>query len=910
MVLQAFSKIFGSKNDRELKRMDKVVQQINLLEENIAALSDEALRQQKEQLGQRLAQGESLEDLLPEAFATVREAGKRALGLRIFDVQMIGGVTLHQGRIAEMRTGEGKTLVATLPLYLNALSGEGCHLVTVNDYLAKWGAEWMGPVYSALGMTVGVVYAGQTHEEKKAAYAADITYGTNNEFGFDYLRDNMAFSLDEKVQRGMNFAIVDEVDSILIDEARTPLIISGGVENTADVYRAINEIVPGLEQQVKTPEDILEEREPPGDYFVDEKIRDVELTEEGHKKVENLLVRKGLLQEGESLYGTSNLSLLHHVGAALKAQCLYHRDVEYIVQDGEIVIVDEHTGRTMPGRRWSGGIHQAIEAKENVQITNESQTLASTTFQNYFRIYRKLAGMTGTADTEAFEFRQIYGLDVVVIPTNLPMIRKDLNDLIFLTRDEKFEAMAEEIEDCLANNAPVLVGTASIESSEQLSSLLKKKKIKHSVLNAKFHAQEAEIIAQAGRPGTVTIATNMAGRGTDIILGGNWEAEVAKIDHPSEQQIDAIKKEWEENHRKVLEAGGLHVIASERHESRRIDNQLRGRAGRQGDPGYSRFYLSLEDDLMRIFASDRVRGIMQNLGMEKGEAIEHRMVTNAIEKAQRKVEGRNFDIRKQLLEYDDVANDQRQMVYRQRNELLESDDVSETISALWDEVINQVIDGFIPPQSLEEQWDIAGLEQSLHTEFNVSLPVQSWLDEDDTLYEDSLRERIGDAVRAEYAKKEEEIGPDIRLFEKRIMLDILDSLWKEHLAAMDYLRQGIHLRAYAQKTPKNEYKREAFELFETLLSNVRFEVVRFLSRVQFQTHEDPEAMERRRREQKANARLNFQKEDGSAMGDSGEGEAPAESRTPFVRREKKVGRNEPCPCGSGKKYKSCHGKLA
>ena len=908
MVLQAFSKIFGSKNDRELKRMHKVVNQVSTYEEELEALSDSELAAQRNKFRERLDKGEMLEDILPEAFATVREAGKRALGLRIFDVQMIGGVTLHQGRIAEMRTGEGKTLVATLPLYLNAISGDGVHLVTVNDYLAKWGAEWMGAVFNALGMTVGVVYAGQDLEEKRQAYQADITYGTNNEFGFDYLRDNMAFSLAEKVQRGLNFAIVDEVDSILIDEARTPLIISGGVENTAEVYRAIHKIIPSLEQQIKTPEDIEAEREPPGDYFIDEKQRDVELTEQGHQKVENLLIREGLLIEGESLYGTANLSLLHHVSAALKANCLYHRDVEYIVTDNEIVIVDEHTGRTMPGRRWSGGIHQAIEAKENVNITNESQTLASTTFQNYFRLYKKLAGMTGTADTEAFEFRQIYGLDVVVIPTNLPMVRKDMNDLIYLNQEDKFEAIADEIDDCLANDAPVLVGTASIETSELLSALLKKKKIKHSVLNAKFHAQEAEIIAQAGQPGKVTIATNMAGRGTDIILGGNWEAEVAGLENATEEQVEKIKADWDEAHQKVLDAGGLHVIGTERHESRRIDNQLRGRAGRQGDPGYSRFYLSLEDDLMRIFASDRVRGIMQNLGMEKGEAIEHKMVTNAIEKAQKKVEGRNFDIRKQLLEYDDVANDQRQMIYGQRNELMESDDISETINALWDDVINQVIDGFIPPQSLEEQWDISGLEQSCQTEFNIQLPIQQWLDEDDTLYEDTLREKITASIRAEYTKKEEAIGPDIRLFEKRIMLDILDSLWKEHLAAMDFLRQGIHLRAYAQKQPKNEYKREAFELFESLLKDVRFDVIRFLSRVEFQSHEDPEALERRRREEEARAKLNYQKTASPSM--SGESAAEGEEpQAPFVRRDRKVGRNEPCPCGSGKKYKACHGKL-
>ncbi len=909
MALQLLSKIFGSKNERQLKRMGRLVDQIATYEEDFGKLSDADLAGQREVFRARLEAGETLEDILPEAFATVREAAKRALGLRIFDVQMIGGVTLHEGRIAEMRTGEGKTLVATLPLYLNAISGAGVHLVTVNDYLAKWGAEWMGPVYTALGMSVGVVYAGQHPMEKREAYHADITYGTNNEFGFDYLRDNMAFSLEERGQRGLNFAIVDEVDSILIDEARTPLVISGGVENSADVYRAINRIVPGLEPQEKTPEDILEEREPPGDYFVDEKQRDVELTESGHQKVENLLVREGLLNEGESLYGTANLSLLHHVSAALKAHCLFNRDVEYIVADGEIVIVDEHTGRTMPGRRWSGGIHQAIEAKENVAITNESQTLASTTFQNYFRLYNKLAGMTGTADTEAFEFRQIYGLDVVVIPTNLPMVRRDMNDLIYLTREEKFEAIVDDIQDSLAKGAPVLVGTASIESSELLSQLLNKKKIKHSVLNAKFHEQEAEIVAQAGRPGTVTIATNMAGRGTDIILGGNWEAEVAKLDGPTDDQTARIKKEWDENHAKVLEAGGLHVIGSERHESRRIDNQLRGRAGRQGDPGYSRFYLSLEDDLMRIFASDRVRGLMQNLGMEKGEAIEHRMVTNAIEKAQKKVEGRNFDIRKQLLEYDDVANDQRQMIYGQRNELMESEDISETINALWDDVVNNVIDGFIPPQSLEEQWDIAGLEQALQTEFNQQMPVNKWLDEDESLHEETLRERIVGNVKGAYAMKEEQIGPDMRLFEKRIMLDILDSLWKEHLAAMDFLRQGIHLRAYAQKQPKNEYKREAFELFENLLRDVRFDVVRFLSRVEFQMNESAEDLERRRREEEARAKLNFEKPDGPGVRPE-QAEAEAEPQTPFVRRDRKVGRNEPCPCGSGKKYKACHGKLA
>ena len=909
MVLQVLSKVFGSKNERELKRMRKTVLRVNMLEDDIEKLSAEALIGQREKLKSRLEAGESLEDILPEAFATVREAGKRALGLRLFDVQIIGGITLHEGRIAEMRTGEGKTLVATLSLYLNAITGDGVHLVTVNDYLAKWGAEWMGSIFETLGMTVGVVYAGQTADEKQRAYQADVTYGTNNEFGFDYLRDNMAFSAEERVQRRMNFAIVDEVDSILIDEARTPLIISGGIENTADVYKAINGIVPGLVEQVKTPEDVEEDREPPGDYFVDEKQRDVELTEEGHQKIENLLVRKGLLAEGESLYGTANLTLFHHVSASLKAHNLYKRDVDYIIAEGEIVIVDEHTGRTMPGRRWSGGIHQAIEAKENVNITNESQTLASTTFQNYFRLYNKLAGMTGTADTEAFEFRQIYGLDVVVIPTNLPMIRRDLNDLIFMSHAEKFEAIADEIADCLANNAPVLVGTASIETSELLSELLNKKKVKHSVLNAKFHEKEAEIIAQAGRPGTVTIATNMAGRGTDIILGGSWEAEVAHLEAATPDQVEKIKVAWQESHDQVLEAGGLHVIGTERHESRRIDNQLRGRAGRQGDPGYSRFYLSLEDDLMRIFASDRVRGFMQNMGMENGEAIEHKMVTNAIEKAQRKVEGRNFDIRKQLLEYDDVANDQRQMIYGQRNELIESEEISHIVDALWDDVIDEVIDGYIPPQSLEEQWDVPGLESACHTEFNVKLPVQNWLDEDSSLFEDSLRQRIVGEIRAEYVKKEALVGSQLRMFEKRIMLDILDGLWKEHLAAMDYLRQGIHLRAYAQKKPKDEYKREAFDLFDNLLRSVRFDVIRFLSRVQFQSEEDAEALELRRREEESRVQRNYQK-DGSPGMDGAAVKAPAdELNEPFVRPDKKVGRNEPCPCGSGKKYKACHGKL-
>jgi len=903
MALKFLNKVFGSKNDREIKRLQKTVLKINKFEPDFEKLSDDELSNKRAEFNQRLSDGETLDTLLPEAFALVREAGKRTLNMRVFDMQMVGGITLHEGHIAEMRTGEGKTFAATLPLYLNAITGDGVHLVTVNDYLAKWGAQWMSPVFNLLGMTVGVVHAGQSQEEKQAAYQCDITYGTNNEYGFDYLRDNMAFNTAEKAQRKLNYAIVDEVDSILIDEARTPLIISGGVENTSDLYRAINKFIPSLVRQIKTAEDIKNEIQPPGDFFVDEKQKDVELTEDGHFSVEKLLVKKGLLKEGESLYGTANLSLLHHVHSALKAHALFHKDVEYIVQDNEIVIVDEHTGRTMPGRRWSGGIHQAIEAKENVEITNESQTLASTTFQNYFRIYNKLSGMTGTADTEAFEFMQIYGLDVVVIPTNLPMVRNDMNDLMYLTLDEKYDAIADEITEASKKNAPVLVGTASVESSEVISDMLNKKKIKHNVLNAKFHEKEAEIIAQAGRPGAVTIATNMAGRGTDIILGGNWEADVANLKNPTDAQIAKIRVDWQKDHETVISAGGLHVIGTERHESRRIDNQLRGRSGRQGDPGATRFFLSMDDNLMRIFASERVKNIMLSLGMEKGEAIEHKMLNNAIAKAQKNVEGRNFDIRKQLLEYDDVANDQRQLIYAQRTDLMETNDVSETINVLWDDVVNQVVDGFVPPQSLEEQWDISGLEQALHTEFNSKLTVQHWLDEDDHLHEETLRSKIVDQVRGEYTSKAEKMGDNIRIFEKQIMLQILDNLWKEHLAAMDYLRQGIHLRAYAQKQPKQEYKREAFELFEELLENVKFEVIKFLARVQFQVDEDVNALENKRREEESRNKMNFQKDNLDRS------EEKAESKAPFIRRDKKVGRNEPCPCGSGKKFKSCHGKL-
>ncbi|MDG1115158.1 MAG: preprotein translocase subunit SecA [Pseudomonadales bacterium] len=906
MVMKILGRLFGTKNSREINRLKKISDRVNGFETKFEAYSDLELKAVRTEFVNRLSTGETLKALQPEAFAVVREAGKRALGMRIFDVQMVGAVALHEGRISEMRTGEGKTLVATLALYLNALDGRGVHLVTVNDYLAKWGAEWMGPLFGMLDMSVGVVYAGQSLEEKKAAYAADITYGTNNEFGFDYLRDNMAFSAEDRVQRGLNYAIVDEVDSILIDEARTPLIISGGVENSSELYRNINRLIPKLNQQIKTQEDIDEERTPDGDYYVDEKQRDIELTEAGHLKIEGLLTQNGSLAEGESLYGANNLSMLHHVHSAIKAEALFQKDVDYIVQNDEIVIVDEHTGRTMPGRRWSGGIHQAIEAKESVTITNESQTLASTTFQNYFRLYEKLAGMTGTADTEAFEFRQIYGLDVVVIPTNLPMIRRDLNDLIYMSQQEKYEAIVEHVLEIQDAGAPVLVGTASIESSEVLSALLKKQKIAHEVLNAKFHEREAEIIAQAGRPGRVTIATNMAGRGTDIILGGNWEAEAAALEAPSDSEVAALKTAWQTRHEQVLKAGGLHVIGTERHESRRIDNQLRGRAGRQGDPGYSRFYLSLEDNLMRIFASDRMRGLMQGVS-EPGVPIEARIVTNSIERAQKKVEARNFDIRKQLLEYDDVANDQRQMIYRQRNELMETSDVSETISALWEDVLNDTVSSYIPPQSLIEQWDVPGLTQALSTDFGLDVPVQTMLDADESLIEEDLRRIIVEQAQARYAEKEALLGQELRLFEKRIMLDILDNLWKEHLAGMDYLRQGIHLRAYAQKQPKQEYKREAFELFEGLLYNVKVEVIRFLSRVQFQADENAQALEDRRRAEAAKSKMIFQK---SQSPDAPESEIPeAEQAAPFVRPEKKVGRNELCPCGSGKKYKACHGRL-
>ena len=904
MISNSLKKLFGTRNDRELKRMGKVVKQINALAADMKALDDTRLAARTGEFRQRIAAGESLDKILPEAFAVAREAGERVLGMRHFDVQLIGGMALHEGKIAEMRTGEGKTLVATLPAYLNALTGNPVHLITVNDYLASRDANWMKPLYEFLGVSVGVIRSGQMQEEKRAAYKSDIVYGTNNEFGFDYLRDNMAFAMEDQLQGSLSFAIVDEVDSILIDEARTPLIISGASEDSSELYKRINRMVPLLKP---------DSEEQPGHFTVDEKQRQVELTEEGHEYIETLMIREKLLEEGDSLYAATNLNLLHHVYSALRAHVMFHRDVEYILQDGQVVLIDEHTGRTMPGRRLSEGLHQAIEAKEGVSIQSESQTLASTTFQNYFRIYRKLAGMTGTADTEAFEFRQIYGLEVLVIPTNVPQQRKDLNDLVYLSKEEKFDAIVTDVKECMAKGAPALVGTASVETSEELSTRFRKAGIEHKVLNAKYHEQEAEIIAQAGRPGVVTIATNMAGRGTDIVLGGNLESELAAAGAIDDARREELRAAWRQRHQQVLDAGGLHILGTERHESRRIDNQLRGRAGRQGDPGLSRFYLSLEDNLMRIFASDRVKNFMQALGMEKGEAIEHRMVTNAIEKAQRKVEGRNFDIRKQLLEYDDVANDQRQIIYQQRNDLLSELDVSETITAIRRDVVNGAIDSFIPPMSVEEQWDIPGLEKQLEAEFAVSLPLSQWLEADNQLAEEALRDRICSEVQAAYDEKSERVGPGMRKIEKQIMLQVLDTLWKEHLATMDHLRQGIHLRAYAQKNPKQEYKRESFELFEQLLKNLKDEVVKFLSHVQIQRQDEAQQIERQRREAAEREKLAFQHAEASAMtptagGDDQAEQAPAPPQT-FTRDQPKVGRNEPCPCGSGKKFKQCHGKL-
>lgn len=905
MISTLLTKIIGSRNDRTLKALRKIVKQINAMEPQFEALSDAELQAKTAEYRQRIEQGETLEQLLPEAFATVREASKRVFGMRHFDVQLIGGMVLNSNRIAEMKTGEGKTLTATLPAYLNALSGRGVHVVTVNDYLAKRDAEANRPLFAFLGMTVDCNVPGMDASQKRDAYAADITYGTNNEFGFDYLRDNMAFSPEQRVQRPLNYALVDEVDSVLIDEARTPLIISGPAEDSSELYIRVNKLIPLL---VKQDKEDTEEYTGDGHYTVDEKNRQALLTENGQIFVEELLKKEGLLDENDSLFSASNISLLHHVNAGLRAHTLFERNVDYIVQKDEIVIVDEHTGRTMPGRRWSDGLHQAVEAKEGVKIQNENQTLASITFQNYFRLYNKLAGMTGTADTEAFEFQQIYGLDTVVIPTNKPMVRKDMGDLVYLTANEKYAAIIEDIRQCVAKGQPVLVGTVSIENSELLSGILTKEKIPHKVLNAKFHAMEAEIVAQAGQTGAVTIATNMAGRGTDIVLGGNWQAEIAKLENPTSEQIAELKAAWQVRHDAVLAAGGLHIIGTERHESRRIDNQLRGRSGRQGDPGSSRFYLSMEDTLMRIFASDRVTGMMKKLGMEEGEAIEHPWVTKAIENAQRKVEGRNFDIRKSLLEFDDVANDQRKVVYEQRNELLDTNDISETIHVIRDDVYGSVIDEYIPPQSLEEMWDVPGLEARLKADFALDLPLQQWLAEDDKLYEEKLRERILDEATKLYAHKEELVGKEVlRNFEKAVMLQTLDGLWKEHLAAMDHLRQGIHLRGYAQKNPKQEYKRESFDLFTQMLETLKRDVVSILSRVQVQER-DVEAMEEQQRQQaEAAPRTYTHAAAENQLAD--EEESAAEGHTTFVRDEQKVGRNDPCPCGSGKKYKHCHGQL-
>ncbi len=908
MISKLLSKVFGSRNERQVKRMGRVVAQINALEPQMEALSDEALRAKTEEFKARHQQGESLEQLLPEAFAAIREGAKRVHGMRHYDVQLIGGMVLNSGRIAEMKTGEGKTLVATLAAYLNALDGDGVHVITVNDYLAQRDAHWMGKIYEFMGLSTGVVVAGMSSEQKREAYAADITYGTNNEFGFDYLRDNMAFSVNDRVQRALSFAVIDEVDSILIDEARTPLIISGQAENSSELYQRVNALIPQLQMQEGDDE------ESDGDYSLDEKGKQVHLSEAGHEKVERLLTEAGLLQEGESLYDSANIALMHHVNAALRAHAIYQRDVHYIVKDGQVVIVDEFTGRTMPGRRWGDGLHQAVEAKEGLAIQSENQTLASITFQNYFRLYEKLSGMTGTADTEAYEFQQIYGLEVLVIPTHRPMVRKDMGDLVYLTPEEKYEAIIADIKDCRERGQPVLVGTTSIEISEFLSGKLKSMGISHEVLNAKQHQREAEIVAQAGRPGAVTLATNMAGRGTDIVLGGNLASELAELpEDTSEAERQKLQAEWQQRHDAVLKSGGLHIIGTERHESRRIDNQLRGRSGRQGDPGSTRFYLSLQDSLMRIFASERVAGIMKRLGMDRGEAIEHPWVSRAIENAQRKVEGYYFDQRKQLLEYDDVANDQRRVIYEQRNEVMAEEDISEIIEAIRGDVLNGVIDGYIPPQSIDEMWDIAGLEAALTDEFGLQLPVQHWLDSDSSLHEETLRQRILEEVGRAYKEKEAAAGaPVLRHFEKAVFLQVLDSLWKEHLAAMDYLRQGIGLRGYAQKNPKQEYKREAFELFEQMLGRMKYEVVKTLSRVQVKAEEDVEAVEQQRR---STVNMQFQHAEAGGIADAespaeGETESGEQEQAPFVRDGRKVGRNEPCPCGSGKKFKQCHGRVS
>ncbi|MCG2634180.1 MAG: preprotein translocase subunit SecA [Gammaproteobacteria bacterium] len=917
MFRSLLTRLVGSRNDRKVKQYFRTVTRINALEPDTSALSDGELRARTQQFRQRFQDGEDLDALLPEAFAVVREAARRTLGMRHFDVQMIGGLALHNGMIAEMRTGEGKTLVATLAAYLNAIPGKGVHVVTVNDYLARRDAAWMGQVYEFLGLTTGVIVPDLEPDARREAYAADITYGTNNEFGFDYLRDNMAFSMESRVQRGQTFAIIDEVDSILIDEARTPLIISGPTEGDPETYVKIDQIVPGLSRQ-PAPEEGQDADAPelPGDYSVDEKARQVLLTEAGHSHIETLLEDVGLLEEGASLYDAANITLMHHVHAALRAHVLFKRDVDYVVKNNEIIIVDEFTGRLMTGRRWSEGLHQAVEAKEGVEIKRENQTLASITFQNYFRLYPKLSGMTGTADTEAYEFQTIYGLEVLVIPTNQEMTRDDAGDLIYLTTEEKFQAILEDVRERHAKGQPVLVGTASIQTSEQLAALLQKAGLKHQVLNAKFHEKEAEIIAQAGQPEAITIATNMAGRGTDIVLGGNLEAELTGAGETSESRSAQIRQAWQQRHDQVVELGGLHVIGTERNESRRVDNQLRGRAGRQGDPGSSRFYLSLEDDLMRIFASERMAGLMQKLGLRDGEAIEHPWVSKAIANAQRKVEGRNFDMRKQLLEYDDVANEQRKVVYKQRDILMEADNVSDTVATMRADVMGSTVDRFVPRNSLDEQWDIKGLTDTLAGEFDLHQPIQRWIDEDDDLHAESLRQKVIDAADQVYAEKSRQVPDEvIRHFEKAIMMQSLDTHWKEHLAQMDHLRQSIHLRSYAQKNPKQEYKREAFELLEQMLEQIKSDVVSTLMQVKVREEEDVAAVETQRQ---AEQPMEFQHPDAtSAVADTPPtpGAPPADPRhspaaAPYVRSGQKVGRNDPCPCGSGRKYKQCHGKLS
>jgi preprotein translocase subunit SecA len=901
--------VIGSRNDRLIKKKRSLVKKINALASDYEKLSDDALKAKTQEFRDRLAQGEKLDNLLPEAFATVREASTRVFGMRHFDVQLIGGMILHDGKIAEMKTGEGKTLMATLAAYLNALPGRGVHVVTVNDYLAKRDSEWMGRLYGFLGLTTGVIISQMDSDARREAYASDITYGTNNEFGFDYLRDNMAFSLEQKVQRDLSFAIVDEVDSILIDEARTPLIISGPTEESTEIYIKVNKIIPFLTKQ--------EKEDGPGDYSVDEKVRQLYLTEAGHERVEHLMVEHGLMAEGSSLYDATNIRLMHYLNASLRGHVLFKKDVDYIVANDEVIIVDEFTGRVMPGRRWSEGLHQAIEAKENVSIQNENQTLASITFQNYFRLYEKLSGMTGTADTEAFELNKIYGLEVVVIPTHRNMIRRDLGDVVFLTADEKYVAVSEDIKECVSRGQPVLVGTTSIENSERLSALLQKQGIKHEVLNAKQHEREAHIIEQAGMPGAVTIATNMAGRGTDIVLGGNLEAELAALgEDASDADKERVRGMWLDRHEQVIATGGLHVIGSERHESRRIDNQLRGRSGRQGDPGSTRFYLSLQDDLMRIFASDRVAGLMQKLGMGNGEAIEHPWVTRSIESAQRKVESRNFDVRKEILAYDDVANDQRKVVYAQRNELMAAEEISDIITAIREDVVNNVITQYIPPKTMVEQWDTKGLEEHLHQEFNVEIPVRKMLADDHSLQEESLRKRIIEILEQNHRDKEQQMSKEVlQHFEKSVMLQVLDNSWKEHLAAMDYLRQGIHFRGYAQKDPKQEYKREAFEMFTSLLEHIKYEVIGVLFKIQVRQEEDVHAIDE---QMQAPREMHFEHAQAPTLDAYEESlqaapeqeEDAAATEQPFVREGNKVGRNDPCPCGSGKKFKQCHGKLS